>query len=245
MNPHDDRVAQLMGHHDQRELAEIVVRSMEVEQALTEEVSGLVYTTRKQAQIIAGLQGKQTAKRNSDALDRHVMGILRTWKILLAPRASISVEGARADLARKALNVLTVGDPDNPRPIGERRHLCIDAVRGLSLRQYVGPRGRSGDPYPGSQRRHELRYALMDEEHIEDHARFYRSTLARPVDHAWAAFKRAQEIQDRYFWLLMKAESAEEARRRDEQELQAQPSLENASGRHLFAVPDPEQERAA
>jgi hypothetical protein len=231
MNPHDDRVAQLMGHHDQRELAEIVVRSMEVEQALTEEVSGLVYTTRKQAQTIAGLQGQRTRKRNQDALDADVLGVLRMWKALLHPKATIELEGKRAEQVRDALTKYTAGTRS------ERRHMCMDAIRGLSLRPYAGPRGRSGDPYPGSKRYTQIAHALKDEIQIEEHARFYRSVKARPVDKAYAALKRADELQERYFWLWLQAFNGWKAE-------QAQPSLEHASGRHLFVVPNPE-ERAA
>jgi hypothetical protein len=110
---------------------------------LTNEISGLLHITRGAANTISGLKGKNTRKRNEAITDQDVMAILKIWKSLLASRASIDLEGARADLVRKALKTFVKGTRT------ERRRMCMDAVRGLALRPYVGPQGPFGGSVPG------------------------------------------------------------------------------------------------
>jgi hypothetical protein len=106
-------------------------------------------------------QGKQliaaetTASATRRSPTRSVKAILKIWKSLLAPAssASIDLEGARADVVRKALKTFVKGT------LTERRRMCMDAVRGLRCARTAGPRGSD---YPGLTVAcgHEIKYAL-------------------------------------------------------------------------------------
>lgn len=230
-DPNPDMVANLTAKHTPDQLAAMYLRSELHNAKLSDELSGMLVITRNAAGTITGLKGKRTRQVNEEATAHDVIAILRTWKTLLAPRASIDLEGARADIVRKALKTFTHGDRT------QRRRTCMNAVRGLALRPYAGPRGRSASQEHGAQKRHEIRYALMDEEHIEEHAAFYLASLAKPLewhDRAWTA---AIDVEVRYRWMYFQAWKVQ---LRD----QALAPVESIEKPRLFVVPDPEVEAA-
>lgn len=62
---------------------------------------------------------------------------------------------------------------------------CRNAIDGLAMRQHVGPRGRSADPYPGSQILNDVEYAFgtdknLDETRLEKCIEAYEGSL-RPT----------------------------------------------------------------
>ena len=171
---------------------------------LTAELSGMLHTTRQQAATIAALTGQRTKRRNEEDLRPHLLAILRLHHALLGSRlhdkqGRIIEDGKNAEIARDALKKYTAGT------LGERRRVCMDAVRGLALRPYAGPKGRSANPGNGARRYAGLHYALGDENRIAEHAGFYRDTLVKPLEWQHRAWMAAIEIEARYRYVYLQA----------------------------------------
>lgn len=146
-----------------------------------------------------------------------VKAILLHWREVCkggSKRVGISLDGDRAKIVRKALRSLTAG---NLEVRGQR---CLDAVSGLALRPYVGPRGRVATDSSGATRRDDIRYALMDEQHIEEHAGYWGRAQGSDVRRKFEAWQGIALVAERHFELWRQA-AREEVRARLEQELAA------------------------
>lgn len=174
---------------------------------LTDEVSGLLSLTRRQALSEQALRRELKNARHAEPLARDITAILKLWRALCSTkRSSIDLDGKRAAIARTALKSLTAADPDATpeEQRRQRRRMCMDAVRGLALRPYVVNAQRKGAGTK-DQRYAKIEHALGDEGRIEDHAGFYRMAQAKPSEWHEQAYCAAADVSTRWFDLWQSA----------------------------------------
>ena len=139
-----------------------------------------------------------------------VRAVLSHWREVCkggSKRVGISLDGDRAKVVRRALRSLTTGD------LEARGQRCLDAVSGLALRPYVGPRGRVATDSNGATRRDDVRYALMDEQHIEEHAAYWARAQGSDVRRKFEAWQGIALVAERHFELWRLAAREETLRR--------------------------------
>jgi hypothetical protein len=160
---------------------------------LTEDLSGLLDTTRRQGNEIVGLKNALAQADVDHASNAQVQCLLLNWMHLCRGRTPddklkgrrpiIAPGSARWKIARAALREHTVQE-------------CLEAIEGLAALPYVGAHGRKADGKP-SERFDDLEYALKDETFIEK-ARKYRARALgaseRALFDAWRAAEATQTL---------------------------------------------------
>jgi hypothetical protein len=215
LNP--EMVANLVARHDSEQLAAMYLRAECQMAEVVERRSALLSLTEKQALTERALRRELKTLRHTEPLARDIAAILKLWRARCVAanqrnRVSIDLDGPRAALVRRALKTMVAGDRK------ERRRMCMDAVRGLSMRPYVGPQGRTGDSnVRGTTKRNDIRYALMDEQHIEEHAGFWRALEATSLERKEGRKDTAFDIALHYLALYQDACYREGLERRREQ----------------------------
>jgi hypothetical protein len=178
---------------------------------LGEQLAGRELQLRRsgQAEVALRNQLKAATAREDEEGDeaRAVRAVLVHWRDACkggSKRVSIALDGERAKVVRRALRALTAGG------LEERLQECLDAVSGLALRPYVGPRGRVATNANGATRRDDLRYALMDEQHIEEHRGYWLRAQGSDVRRKFEAWQGIARVADRHFelWRVASREAA-------------------------------------
>jgi hypothetical protein len=203
--------------------------------AIGEEVQVLTRSLKTQGKQLIAAENNLKRAREEDPQSVSVKAILTHWRDTCKPTGSsvhIGLQTKRADIVRAALRSYTKGSPE------DRVRICMEAISGLSLRPYAGPRGYAPTPAHGGVWRGEIKYALGDEECIERHRGYWLRAQEADVQRAYRAWKQMDRVAQEHFALWLSAVNQAEAAK-------DQPSLENASGPNLFVVPDPPQEEKA
>lgn len=164
---------------DCRDLAEKNAR-------LGEEISGLLYTTRRQGHEIVSLKAEATKRAKTSTNAAQIECVLVNWMRLCRGRTShdgkkgrlpvIDADSKRWKLVAKALKSHDVSE-------------CLEAVEGLAAMPYVGAYGRAASGLP-SQRYDDIEYALKDEGQIEKARKWRAQALGaseRALFDAWTA----------------------------------------------------------
>lgn len=123
---------------------------------LSEEVSGLMSTTRKQARSIAGLERELRRVRREEPGAKDIEFVLTRWKRLTGhAQAKTPPDGKRWKLVRHAI-----------KEYGTLQEV-LEAIEGLVLAPYMhyGKRALTG---PESERRDDIEHALSTETRFED-----------------------------------------------------------------------------
>lgn len=170
---------------------------------LGEQLAGRELQLRRAGQVEVALRNqlKAGADENGEltAETQMVRAILSHWRDVCksgSKRVAISLDGDRAKVVKRALRTLTVGD------LEQRGQICMDAVSGLALRPYVGPKGRVAH---GGTRRDDIRYALMDEQHIEEHRGYWLRAKGSEVQRKREAYLGIARVEERHFELWREA----------------------------------------
>lgn len=124
--------------------------------ALTEEISGLMHTIRKQAQTIAGATSELRKAHAEDPRSKDIEFVLTRWRRLCGhPRAKCPVDGKAWKAVKRAIG-----------PWGYTLEEILEAVEGVALAPYdagYGKRKVAGTP---KERKDDLGFVLRDEENI-------------------------------------------------------------------------------
>lgn len=154
---------------------------------LTDEISGLLYTTRRQAASIAGLEGELRKVRQDSPQAQDVRFVLTRWKALTGHlRSKIDPEGDRWALAAKAVKRWGVED-------------CLDAVQGLALAPYMhygrrrlAPCGKTGCCV----RRDDIKDAFNTEVRFEDCLSIAKRANQAESERLWEAQRQVSAQSD-------------------------------------------------
>lgn len=133
-------------------------------EALTEEISGLLDTTRRQGREVVALKRELNRATESDPKSQDVRGVLDAWKRLCGhPRAKCPTDGKAWKVTLRAMR-------------HHSRQEVMEAIEGLALMPYVGAHGRQAAGKP-SDRYDDVEHALKDETTI----RRFRTYRARAL----------------------------------------------------------------
>ena len=139
---------------------------------LTLERNGLVDTVASLARQISHLKGELSRQRQDDPKMQDAREVFDYWvdKLGKTKRTTWGPARQKCVLARLSEKALTEG--------GDRKDDLFAAVRGMSLKPYVGPQGRQEDDSNGAKRHDDLTLICRDETTVE---RFAGYALEQPV----------------------------------------------------------------
>lgn len=194
-------------------------------QRASDELVDAFNTIKVQGSRLTALQRELSSETSPLAQD--VRRVLEFWQEK-HPRAGIDPAGARAKVVRGAMRLGHTDPPlpcpvHDPIPKGERRDKdarctvadeLIEAVEGLRLMPFTGPRGRSALGGPGMRRFDGIEYALTDktpagrvpsEATIERFRSYARWAKLAPSDKLLVAYQRTGDVHEEWARYLLDA----------------------------------------
>ena len=139
----------------------------ETETQLTEVIGGLERDLRTYRIKVGRLEKQLARLEETEPEAKQVAQLLRHWKTVMGKRANTDIGpgGKRWKTAQAALKRTTAAEKQiNPDGAPERAYArCLQAINGLALKPYAGPRGRSHIAYPAAKRYDDLEHCLGDE----------------------------------------------------------------------------------
>lgn len=154
---------------------------------LTEEVSGLLDTTRRQGREIVGLKNELRKQDIEDPSNAAVQVLLQNWLRLTGRGARTVVEpgGKRWKVAKAALK----------REGGQQR--CLESIEGYALLPYVGAHGRQATGKQ-SQRFDDIEHSLGDETKVDRGRKYRAQALGASADMLFEAYEAANATAHLY-----------------------------------------------
>lgn len=124
--------------------------------ALTEEISGLMYTIRKQAQGLAGATSELRKAHSDDPKSKDIEFVITRWRRLCGhPKARCPVDGKAWKAVKRAIG-----------PWGYTLEEVLEAVEGASLAPYDAGYGKRKVAGSAKERKDDLGFVLRDETNI-------------------------------------------------------------------------------
>lgn len=172
---------------------------------LTQELSGLMHTLRKEAHTKAGLLSELRKMRGSDPRAKDIEFVLTRWRRLCGhPAAKCPVDGKAWKAVKRALG-----------PWDYSLLEVLEVVDGVALAPYdagYGKRKVAGTP---KERKDDLGYALRDETNIAKFRDIARRAQGASYDQVNEAYIALLTTQEQYLGLMIEA-----CNRRDSASLQ-------------------------
>lgn len=155
---------------------------------LTDEISGLLDTTRRQGREIVGLKNELRQRDADDPSHVEVRILLENWKRLngKTDRCIIAPGSKRWKIAKAALKR------------EDCLQDCIESIEGYALLPYVVGGQRRGNGKP-SERYDDLEYALGDETRVDKGRKYRAMALGADEPALFRAWKAADATKDLYF----------------------------------------------
>ena len=173
---------------------------------LTNEMSGLLHTTRKLGREIVGLRNRLRQQDIDDPANANVLMLLQSWVRLTGrtKQSNIQPGSDRWDMARKAIK--REGSGQGGEPTGVKR--CILAVEGIALRPYGPAYNRQATGKP-SDRLDDLEYALSTSKRVDDAIRIRATVLGASADDLFDAVSQIRATEHLYSLALTAATNRE------------------------------------